>query len=80
MPPKRSSVKVAQWFWWNDSEWIPYTADQNEALEQNRAVSLISPSSSSSLTHIQISLSQRGKKDIDVDGTDTRQRERKPEK
>jgi hypothetical protein len=39
MPPKRVSVKVAQWFWWNDSEWVPYTAEQNESLEQNRAVS-----------------------------------------
>jgi hypothetical protein len=39
MPPKRVSVKVAQWLWWNDSEWVPYTAEQNESLEQNRAVS-----------------------------------------
>jgi len=38
MPPKRAPVKAVQWFWWNDNEWVAYSAEQNEALERGRAV------------------------------------------
>ena len=39
MPPKRNDhVLVAQWFWFNDTEWIPYSREQNELLEHARAV------------------------------------------
>jgi hypothetical protein len=39
MPPKRTSVSVAHWYWWNDTEWVAYSAAQNEDLERGRFVS-----------------------------------------